>query len=100
MWEAVVGLAGVGAMDIYAEPAPWWLLQRVSLLDQLDALHTFMPLVHRSVPTGTPAQKLCCCLLLLLFVCGHWRSCLSVCVCMLAVDNGVECSCATAEVRL
>ena len=37
-------------MDIHAEPAAWWLLQRVLLLDQLDALDTFMALVHRSAP--------------------------------------------------
>lgn len=42
------GVGGAGELDIHAEAAPWWLLQRVLLLEQLDALDTFMALLDRS----------------------------------------------------
>ena len=62
------GAAGAGEVDIHAEPAPWWLLQRVFLLEQLDALSTFMALIDRSATSTTPAAAL----LLCPFVCCHW----------------------------
>ena len=37
-----------GEVDLHADAAPWWLLQRCLLLEQLDALETFMALVDRS----------------------------------------------------
>ena len=48
------GVGGAGELDIHAEAAPWWLLQRVLLLEQLDALDTFMALPDRSAHAKKP----------------------------------------------
>ena len=47
-------LCDAGEVDLHADAAPWWLLQRCLLLEQLDALETFMALVDRSAHNKKP----------------------------------------------
>ena len=51
------GLDNAGEVELDAEAAPWWLLQRCLLLEQLDALDTFMALVDRSAHNMKPSLQ-------------------------------------------